>query len=144
MKEGSWRPRSRSSSGRRKYMIILRKRYRVVTMSLLAQYLRQENVSLKELSIRSVRRRVWHLMKQCVVWSRVRRVAQKTQYYQNVKNAYVSYINEQINIGRYRPEYIVSMDKTNFDFDQEAGDVDHCLISRIVSIRNCCFILDYF
>jgi hypothetical protein len=34
----------------------------------------------------------------------------------------MSYINEQIKIGRYRPEDIFSMDETNFDVDQEAGE----------------------
>jgi hypothetical protein len=53
---------------------------------------------------------------------RVTRVAQTTRYDQNVKNDYVSYINEQTKIGRYRPEDIVSMDKMNFDFDQESGE----------------------
>jgi hypothetical protein len=80
-------------------------------------------VSLKDLSVRSVRRRFFrHLVKQGVVRRRVTRVAQNTRYDQNVKNAYVSYINEQIKIGRYRPEDIVPMDETNFDFDQEEGE----------------------
>jgi hypothetical protein len=61
-------------------------------------------------------------VKQGVVQCRVTRVAQNTRYDQNVKNAYVSYINEQIKIGRYCPEDIVSMEETNFDFDQEAGE----------------------
>jgi hypothetical protein len=50
------------------------------------------------------------------------RVAQNTRYEQNVNNAYVSYVNEQIKIGFYRPEGIVSMDEKNFDVDQEAGE----------------------
>jgi transposase-like protein len=101
----------------------LRERDRVVTLSLLAHDLRQHNVSLKDLSVRSVRRRIYqHLVKQCAVWRRVTRVARNTRYDQNVKNAYVSYINEQIKIGCYRLEEIISMEETNFDFDQEAGE----------------------
>jgi hypothetical protein len=34
----------------------------------------------------------------------------------------VSYIKEQIKIGHYHPEDIVSMEETNFDLDQEAGE----------------------
>jgi hypothetical protein len=80
-------------------------------------------VSLKELSVRSVRCRVYrHLVKQGVVRRRVTRVARNTQYGQNVKNAHVSYINEQLKIVSYRPEDIVSMDETSFDFYQEAGE----------------------
>jgi hypothetical protein len=68
----------------------LRERDRVVTLSLLA-HLRRHNVSLKYLSVRSVRRRVYrHLVKQGFVRRRVTRVAQNTRYDQNVKNAYVS------------------------------------------------------
>jgi transposase-like protein len=100
----------------------IRKRNRLVTLSLLAHDIRRHTVSLKDLSVRSVRRWVYqHLVKQGVVQRRVTRVAQSTRYDQNVKNAYVSYINEQIKIGRYLPEDIVSMDETKFDFDQEAG-----------------------
>jgi hypothetical protein len=89
---------------------------------LLADDLRWHNVSLKDLSVRSDRRRVYqHLVKQGVVRRRVTRVAQNTRYDQNVKNAFTSNINEQIKIGRYSPEDIISMDNTNFDFDQEAG-----------------------
>jgi hypothetical protein len=92
-------------------------------MLLLAHDLWQHNVHLKDLSVRYVSRRVYqHLVNQGVVWRRVTRVAQNTRCDQNVKNAYVSYINEQINIGHYRPEDIVSMDESNFDFDQEAGE----------------------
>jgi hypothetical protein len=101
----------------------LRERDRVVTLSLFAHDLRRHIVSLKDLSVRSVRCRVYqHLVKQDVVRRRVTRVAQNTRYDKNVKNAYVSYINEQIKIGRYRPEDIVSMDETNFDFDPEEGE----------------------
>jgi hypothetical protein len=39
-----------------------------------------------------------------------------------VKQQYVQYINEQINIGRYHPPDIVSIDETNFDFDQASGE----------------------
>jgi hypothetical protein len=101
----------------------LRERDRVVTLYFIAHDLRWHNVSLKDLSVRSVRRRVYrHLVKQGVVRRRFTRVAQNTRYDQNVKNVYVSYINEQIKIGRYRPEDIVSMDETNFDSNQEAGE----------------------
>jgi hypothetical protein len=99
----------------------LRERDRVVTLSLLARDLRRQNVSLKYLSVRSVRCRVYrHLVKEGVVRRRVTRVAHNTRYDQNVKNAYVSYLNYNIKIGRYRPEDIVSMDETNFYLDQEA------------------------
>jgi hypothetical protein len=57
----------------------LRERDRVVTLSLLAHDLRQHNVSLQDLSVRSVRRSVYqHLVKQGVVRRRVTRVAQNT------------------------------------------------------------------
>jgi hypothetical protein len=60
-------------------------------------------------------------VKQGVVQCQITRVTHNTRYDQNVKNDYVSYINEQIKIGHYQPEDI-SMDETNFDFDQEAGE----------------------
>jgi hypothetical protein len=49
-------------------------------------------------------------------------VAHNTPYDNNIKNAYVSYVNENINIRRYLPQDIVSMDAMNFDFDQESGE----------------------
>jgi hypothetical protein len=53
---------------------------------------------------------------------RVTRVAQNTRYYLTVKQQYVQYINEQIKIGRYRPQDIVSIDEPNFDCDQVSGE----------------------
>jgi hypothetical protein len=59
----------------------------------------------------------------------------------------VSYINEQIKIGQYRPEDIVSMDETNFDFDQEAGETlanrGHRTIGQAVtgSVNRCTVLL---
>jgi hypothetical protein len=101
----------------------LRERDQVVTLFLLARDLQQHNASLKYLSIRSVRCQVYrHLVKQGAVRRWVTRVAQNTRYDQNVKNYYVSHINEQIKIGRYRREAIVSMAENNFDFDQEEGE----------------------
>jgi hypothetical protein len=103
----------------------IRERDRVVALSWLARDLQQHNLYLKEFSVRSAHRRVYrHLVKQGVVRRWVTRVAHNTQYDQNVKNAYVSYINEQIKIGRYRPEDIVLMDETDLDldFDQESGE----------------------
>jgi hypothetical protein len=101
----------------------LRERDRVIALSLIAHDLRRHNVSLKDLSVRSVRRRVYqHLVKKGVVRRRVTRVAQNTRYDQNVKNAYVSYIHEQIKILLYCPEDTVSMEETNFDFYQEARE----------------------
>jgi hypothetical protein len=92
-------------------------------MLLIDHDLLQHTVSLKELIVRSVCCWVYpHLVKQGGVRRRVTRVAQNIQYDQNVKNTYVSYINEQIKIGRYHPGDIVSTDETNFYFDQEAGE----------------------
>jgi hypothetical protein len=53
---------------------------------------------------------------------RVARVAHNTRYDLTVKQAYDKYINEQIQIGLYRPQDIVSIDETNFDFDQASGE----------------------
>jgi hypothetical protein len=58
----------------------------------------------------------------------------------------VSYINEQIKIGRYRPEDIVSMDKTNSDVDQEAGDTlanlgDRTIGQAVTGSANFCTVL---
>jgi hypothetical protein len=44
------------------------------------------------------------------------------QYDLTVNQQYVQYINEQIKIGRYRPQDIVIIDETNFDFDQASGE----------------------
>jgi hypothetical protein len=125
----------------------LRERERVVTLSLIAHDLLQHNVYLKDLSVRSLRRRVYqHLVKQGVVQRRVTRVAHNTLYDQNVKNAYVSYINEQIKIGRYCPEDIVLMDETSFDFNQEAGETlanrgDRTIGQVVTGIVKCCTVL---
>jgi hypothetical protein len=101
----------------------LRQRDRCVTLTLLAHNLRQNNVSLHELSVRSIRRRLRrHLVKLGVVKRRVTRVAQNTMYDLTVKQEYAKYINEQIKIGRYCPQDIVSIDETNFDFDQASGE----------------------
>jgi hypothetical protein len=62
------------------------------------------------------------LVKIGVVKRRVTRVAQNTRYDLTAKQQYVQYINEQINICRYRPQDIVSIDETNFDFDQAWGE----------------------
>jgi hypothetical protein len=58
------------------------------------------------------------LVKLGVVKRRVTQVAQNTRYDMTVKQQYAQYINEQINIGRYGPHDIVSIDESNFDFDQ--------------------------
>jgi hypothetical protein len=62
------------------------------------------------------------LVKLGVVKRRVSRVAHNTRYDLTVKQDYVKYINEQIKIGLYRPQDIVSIDETNFDFDQASGE----------------------
>jgi hypothetical protein len=62
------------------------------------------------------------LVKLGVVKRRVTRVAQNTRYDLTVKQECVKYSNEQIKIGRYRPQDIVSIDETNFDFDQASGE----------------------
>jgi hypothetical protein len=49
-------------------------------------------------------------------------VVHNTPYDTYINNALLSNIKEQIKIGRYRPQYIHSMDETNCDFDQESGD----------------------
>jgi hypothetical protein len=73
--------------------------------------------------VRYARSRVYqHLVKQGMVRHPVTKVAHNTRCNQNVKNSYVSHVDENINIGRYCPQYIVSMDDTNSDFDQEAGE----------------------
>jgi hypothetical protein len=48
-------------------------------------------------------------------------VAQRTRYDQDVKLKYVEYINDQIKIGWYQTQDIVSMDETNFYVDLQAG-----------------------
>jgi hypothetical protein len=97
---------------------------RCVTLTLLAHNLRQNNASLHDLSVRSIRRRLRrHLVKLGVVKSRVTRVAQNTRYDLTVKQEYVKYINEQIKIGLYRPQDIVSIDENNFDFDQASREM---------------------
>jgi hypothetical protein len=63
-----------------------------------------------------------HLVKLGVVKRRVTRVVQNTRYDLTVKQQYVQYINEQIKIGGYRPQDIVSIDETNFDFDQASEE----------------------
>jgi hypothetical protein len=57
-----------------------------------------------------------------VVKRRLARVAHNTRYDQTIKHQYVQYINEQIKIGRYRPQDIISIDETNFDFDQASRE----------------------
>jgi hypothetical protein len=101
----------------------LRERGRLVTLLLLPHHILRHNVYLQDLSVRSIRRLLYqHLVKQGVVLRRVTRVAHNMQCNQNVKNAFVSYVNENTKIGRYCPQDIFLMDKTNFDFDQEAGE----------------------
>jgi hypothetical protein len=101
----------------------LRQRDQCVTLTLLAYNLRQKNVSLQDLSVRSIRRRLRrHLVKLGVLKRRVTRVAQNTRYDLTVNQQYVQYIKEQIKIGRYHPQDIVSIDETNFDFDQASGE----------------------
>jgi hypothetical protein len=120
----------------------LRERDLAVTLKLLSQDLQQHNVSLKDLIVGSVRRRVYrYLVKQGVVRSRVTRLAHNTRYDQNIKNDYVSYINEQIKIGLCRPEDIVSMDETNFDSCQSwrqnnwpVGDIE----CDLLQCTSCC------
>jgi hypothetical protein len=62
------------------------------------------------------------LAKLGVVKRRVTRVAQNTRYDLTVNQQYVQYINKQIKIYHYRPQDIVSIDETNFDFDQASGE----------------------
>jgi hypothetical protein len=101
----------------------LRQRERCVNLTLLAHNLRQNNASLHDLSVRSIRWRLRrHLVKLGVVKRRVTRVAQNTRYDLTVKQEYVKYINEQIKIGLYLPQDITSIDETNFDFDQASGE----------------------
>jgi hypothetical protein len=101
----------------------LRQRDRCVTLTLLAHSLCQNNVLLHNLSVRSIRRRLRrYLVKLGVVKMRVTRVAQNTRYDLTVKQYYVKYINEQINIGLYRPQDIVRIDETSFYFDQASGE----------------------
>jgi hypothetical protein len=69
-----------------------------------------------------MRRLHQHLVKLVVVKRRVTRVAQNTRYDLTAKQQYVQYINKQIKIGRYRPQDIVSIDETNFDFDKASGE----------------------
>jgi hypothetical protein len=83
----------------------------------------QKNVSLHDLSVRSMwRRQRRHLVKLGVVKRRATRVAQNTRYDLTVKQEYVKYINEQIKIGRYHPQDFFSIDETNFNFDQASGE----------------------
>jgi hypothetical protein len=58
----------------------------------------------------------------------------------------MSYINKQIKIGRYRPEDIFSMNDTNFDFDQEAGETlsnrgDRTIGQAVTGSVNSCTVL---
>jgi DNA-binding response OmpR family regulator len=103
----------------KKLYYALRQRDRCVTLTLLAHNLRQNNVSLQDPSVCSIRRRLRrHLVKLGVAKRRVTRVSQNTRYDLTVKQHYVQYLNEQIKIGRYRPQDIVRIDETNFYFDQ--------------------------
>jgi hypothetical protein len=59
-----------------------------------------------------------------------------------VKQEYVKYINEQINIGHYRPQDIFSIDETNFDFDQASGETlanrgDRMIGCAVTGSANC-------
>jgi hypothetical protein len=125
----------------------LRQRDRCVTLTLLAHNLRQNDVPLQDLSVHSIRRRLrQHLIKLGVVKRRVTRVAQNTRYNLTVKEQYVQYINEQIKIGRYRPQDIVSIDETNFDFDQASGETldnrgDKTIRCAVTGSANCCTVL---
>jgi hypothetical protein len=84
---------------------------RRITLTLSANNLRQNNVSLQDLSVRSLRRRLRrYLVELGVVKRRVTRVAQNTRYDLTVKQQYVLYINEQIKIGHYHPQDIVSIE----------------------------------
>jgi hypothetical protein len=113
----------------------LRQRDQCVTLTLLAHNLRQHNVALQDLSVRSIRRRLrQRLVKLGVVKRRVTRVSQNTRYDLTVKQQYVQYINKQIKIGRYRPQDIFSIDKTNFDFDQASGET---LADRVDKTIDC-------
>jgi hypothetical protein len=101
----------------------LRQRDRCVTLTILAHNLSQNNVAFHDLSVRSIRWRLRrYVVKLGVVKRRVTRVAQNTRYDLTVNQEYVKYINEQIKIGPYHPQDIVSIDKTNFDFDQTSGE----------------------
>jgi hypothetical protein len=62
------------------------------------------------------------LVKLGVVKRRVTRVANNKRYDLTVKQLYVQHIDEQIKIGCYHPHDIVSIDETNFDFDQASVD----------------------
>jgi hypothetical protein len=58
----------------------------------------------------------------------------------------VSYIDEHIKIGWYRPEGIILMDNTNFDFDQEAGETlancgDRTIDQAVTGSTNRCTVL---
>jgi hypothetical protein len=124
----------------------LRQRDRCVTLTLLAHNLRQK-ISLHDLSVRSIRRRLrQHLVKLGVVKRRVTRVAQNTRYDLTVKQEYVKYINEQIKIGLYRPQDIVSIDETNFDFDQVSGETldnrgDRTIGCAVTGSANLCTVI---
>jgi hypothetical protein len=90
----------------------------VITLTLLAHNLRRNDTSLKELSLRSLRCRIHrHMFKLGIAKRRVTQV-HNTHYDQGVKQQYIAYINDQIKIGRYCPHDIISIDETNFDFDQ--------------------------
>jgi transposase-like protein len=101
----------------------LRQRDRCVTLTLLAHNLIQNNVSLQDLSVSSIRRLLCqHLVKLGVVKRRVTRVSQNTRYDLTVKQQYVQYINDKIKIGRYLTQDTVSIDETNFYFYQASGE----------------------
>jgi hypothetical protein len=81
----------------------LRQHDRCVTLTLLDQNLSQNNASLQDLSVRSLRRRLHqHLVNIGVVKRRVTRVAYNKRYDLTVKQQYVQYIKEQIKIGHYQ------------------------------------------
>jgi SPX domain protein involved in polyphosphate accumulation len=101
----------------------LRQRDRVVALTLLVHKMRQNNVSLQDLSVRSLRWRLHpHSVKLGVVKRRVTRVAHNIWYGQTSKQQYVQYIHEQKQIGHYRPQDIISIDETNLYFDQALGE----------------------
>jgi hypothetical protein len=59
---------------------------------------------------------------------------------------YTEYISEQIKIGRYQPQDILSMDESNFDVDQQAGETltnrgDRTIDQSVTGSTNRCTVL---
>jgi hypothetical protein len=64
------------------------------------------------------------------------------QYYTAHDEPFSTLQNDGTALGLSTPKFLNGLLHTGLK--DNVVDVDHCSISRIVAIRNCCFLLDYF